>query len=119
MIPWGSTGDGGSCLWVAGSGDSDPWTLFETGGLGGAAFAGSMTDFLVATLRRNHASVALGPGFPSSLPCVVNPIPPPKPARAPATGRGRKKQAARSGPTVMLPVGALERLGRLDVPELE
>lgn len=119
MIPWGSTGDGGSCLWIAGSGDADQWTVFETWELAGAAFAGSMTDFLVATLRRAHASVALGPGFPSSRPCVVSPIPPPKPARAPATGRERRNRAARSGPTVILPVSALERLGRLDVPELE
>lgn len=119
MIPWGSTGDGGSCLWITGSGEPDQWTVFETWELAGAAFAGSMTDFLVATLRRNHASVALGSGFPSSLPCVASPIPPPKPARARATRRGGKQRAARSGPTVILPVSALERLGRLDVPELE
>ena len=76
MIPWGSTDDGGSVLWLANSSDPDGWTVFEEWETSGSTFEGSMEEFLLASLRKERAGPSLGSDFPSSLPVYVDPVVP-------------------------------------------
>lgn len=74
MIPWGSTGDGGSYLWVTNGADPDSWTVFVEWDLYSAAYPLGMEDFLVAGLRGQLDAFALGDGKPSTLPAHVDPV---------------------------------------------
>ena len=76
MIPWGSTDDGGSLLWLADDGDPDDWSVFQESEISGMRFPGGMEDFLVASLRGDTVGLALGSGFPSSCPTYVDPVVP-------------------------------------------
>jgi hypothetical protein len=73
MIPWGSTDDGGSYLWVT-NGDADRWTVFVEWDLSSAPYALGMEDFLLAGLRQELDAFAFGVGFPTSRPAYVDPV---------------------------------------------
>ena len=74
MIPWGSTEDGGSYLWVSDGADADRWTVFVEWDLSSASYPLGMEDFLLSGLRGQLDAFALGDGFPSTLPAYVDPV---------------------------------------------
>jgi hypothetical protein len=74
MVPWGSTSDGGSYLWVTDSADPDHWTVFVEWDLSSAPYAVGFEDFLLSGLRSQLDDFAFGEGFPSSRPAYVDPV---------------------------------------------
>jgi len=74
MIPWGSTDDGGSYLWVTHDADPDRWTVFKDWDLAGKDYGVGMEEFLLAGLRGQLDGFALGAGFPEALPVRLDPI---------------------------------------------
>lgn len=76
MIPWGSTHDGGSYLWVTDRADPDEWTVWVEWDLYGAQYAQGMADLLVWGLTGGRDGLGFSEGFPSSRPASVDPIVP-------------------------------------------
>ena len=71
LLPWGCTENGDVCYWRTGHMDPNEWHVVLNDGRGSMweKFAGTMTQFLAATLSRRHVSgIITDKEFPSSRP---------------------------------------------------
>lgn len=65
LYPWGGTDNGDSLFWLT-QGDPDHWPVIGTSRSGWAEYQGTMTEFLVAVLGRQHKFELFPDDFPSS-----------------------------------------------------